>query len=163
MPRRSKKIDNGKQLSLFEALTLAQNTASAEHPEEGEANIREPLRRAVVAAIKQCSLSRWEIAGKMSHLLGVEVTKFQLDAWTAESKEMHRVPAEYLPAFCMVTRDHGPLRLMAEAAGLFALPGPDALRAEIQRLDEQERKIKAEKRKRSLFLNELEGKNGNKL
>ena len=161
MPRARQKIDNGKQLSLLEALTLAQRDTRGEQPEEGEANIREPLRRAVVAAIKRCPLSRWEIAGKMSHLLGTEITKFQIDAWTAESKEMHRVPAEYLPAFCMVTGDHGPLQLMAETAGLFAIPGPDALRVEIQRLDEQERKIKDEKRKRSMFLKEIEGKHGN--
>ncbi len=55
------------------------------------------------------------------------------------------------------------MQVLNEIAGLFALPGADALRAEIQRLDEEERRIKAEKRKRSLFLNEIEGKNGEKL
>lgn len=151
------------QMSLLDILALAQDDPGREQAEEGAANIRERLLRAVTGAIKQCPLSRWEIAGKMSHLLGVEISKFQIDSWTAESKEGHRLPAEYLPAFCLVTGDHGPLRIMAETAGLFALPGPDALRAEIQRLDEQERQIKAEKRKRSLFLHEIEGKHGNKL
>jgi len=150
-------------MSLLDVLKSAVNAPETEMAAEGVANIRERLRVSVSEAIKQCPFSRWEISGKMSHLLGVEVSKFQLDSWTAESKEGHRIPAEYLPAFCIVTGDHGPLRMMAETAGLFALPGPDALRAEIQRLDEQERKIKEEKRKRRLFLQEIEGKDGNKL
>ena len=107
-------------------------------------------------AIKGCSLSRWEIAGKMSHLLGAEVSKFSLDAWTAESKEGHRMPAEYLPAFCQVTGDQGPLRILAEVAGLYALPGPDALRSEIRKLEEDSKRINQERRKRELFLKEME-------
>jgi len=143
-------------MSLLDVLACAQNAPDPEHVTEGAANIRERLRLAIAKAIKQCSLSRWEIAGKMSHMLGIEVSKFQIDSWTAESKEGHRVPAEYLPAFCMVTGDHGPLRMMAETAGLFALPGPDALRAEIQKLDEESKRIGREKRKRELFLKEMQ-------
>ena len=143
-------------MSLLDVLACAQNAPDPEHVTEGAANIRERLRLAIAKAIKQCSLSRWEIAGKMSHMLGIEVSKFQIDSWTAESKEGHRVPAEYLPAFCMVTGDHGPLRMMAETAGLFALPGPDALRAEIQKLDEESKRIGREKRKRELFLKETQ-------
>ncbi len=123
---------------------------------EGAGNVRERLRLALSAAIKQCSLSRWEIAGKMSHLLGHEISKYSLDAWTAESKEGHRLPAEYLPAFCSVTGDNGPLQLLAETAGLFALPGPDALRSEIRKLEEDSRRINQERRKRELFLKEME-------
>ena len=157
MTRRSKKIDNadGRQMSLLEMLTCAKEALSSEDATEGTANIRERLRVAIADSIKRCALSRWEIAGKMSHLLGVEVAKFQIDAWTAESKEGHRVPAEYLPAFCLVTGDHRPLRMMAETAGLFALPGPDALRAEIQKLDEETKRLQREKRKRELFLKEM--------
>ncbi|WP_051554448.1 hypothetical protein [Desulfobulbus elongatus] len=142
-------------MSLLDVLTHAQNELDEENGTEGSANIRERLRIAMTDSIKRCSFSRWEIAGKMSHLLGVEVSKYQIDAWTAESKEGHRVPAEYLPAFCIVTGDHGPLRMMAETAGLFALPGPDALRAEIQKLDEETKRLQREKRKRERFLKEM--------
>lgn len=93
----------------------------------------------------------------MSHLLGCEITKFMLDAWTAESKDGHRFPAEYLPAFCQVTGDREALTALAEAAGLFAMPGPDALRSEIQKLDEEAKRINSEKRKRLQFLKEMEG------
>lgn len=92
----------------------------------------------------------------MSHLVGQEISKYMLDAWTAESKDGHRMPAEFLPAFCLVTEDRRPLGLLAENAGLFALPGPDALRSEIRKLEEEERRIKQERRKREMFLKEME-------
>lgn len=123
---------------------------------EGSLNVREQLRVAINEALKGCPLSRWEVAGSMSHLLGVEISKYMIDAWTAESKDGHRFPAEYLPAFCEVTGDRRPLSILATAAGLFALPGPDALRSEIQRLDEEAKRISREKRKRLQFLQEME-------
>lgn len=143
-----------KQLSLFDLLAGIQR--QPEPATEGTANMREALRKALNAAISASPLSRHQIAGQMSHLLGCDITKTMLDAWTAESKEGHRFPAEYLPAFCRATGSQRPLELLAEAAGMFALPGPDALRAEIQRLAEDERKARAEKRKRELFLAEME-------
>lgn len=158
MAKRSKKVDVAPgQMSLLDLLTQVQNAARLETTgEEGTANVRERLRLALCTAIKQCPLSRWEIAGRMSHLLGCEISKYQIDAWTAESKDGHRLPGEYLPAFCLVTADHGPLRVLAETAGLFALPGPDALRSEIRRLEEESRRINQERRKRELFLREME-------
>lgn len=157
MTKKSKKIDVAPgQMSLLDLLTQAQAAIRTEPSGEGAANVRERLRLSLCAAIKSCPLSRWEIAGRMSHLLGCEISKFQIDAWTAESKDGHRLPGEYLPAFCLVTADHGPLRVLAETAGLFALPGPDALRSEIRRLEEESRRINQERRKRELFLKEME-------
>lgn len=158
MAKKSKRIDAPPgQMSLLDLLTQAQEaTRTKTTGEEGAANVRERLRLALCVAIKLCPLSRWEIAGKMSHLLGCEISKFQIDTWTAESKDGHRLPSEYLPAFCLVTADHAPLRILAETAGLFALPGPDALRSEIRRLEEESRRINQERRKRELFLKEME-------
>ncbi|MHB1183360.1 MAG: hypothetical protein ACYC4A_01490 [Desulfobulbia bacterium] len=157
MAKKSKKIDVAPgQMSLLDLLTQVQEATRREPSGEGAANVRERLRLAMCAAIKSCPLSRWEIAGRMSHLLGQEISKYQIDAWTAESKDGHRMPAEHLPAFCLVTADHGPLRILAETAGLFALPGPDALRSEIRRLQEEAKKINQERRKRELFLKEME-------
>jgi hypothetical protein len=50
------------------------------------------------------------------------------------------------------------MRIIAEAAGAFAMPGPDAIRSEIQKLREQSRKINAELRKRELFVSQMEAK-----
>ncbi len=158
MAKDRKKTDkDGRQMSLLDLLVQAQDHINDE-VFEGSHNVQARLRVAICRAIKQCNLSRWEISGKMSHLLGHEVSRYMIDAWTAESKDGHRMPAEYLPAFCTVTGDHRPLSILAESAGLFALPGPDALRSEIRRLEEEAKRINGERRKREMFLKEMESK-----
>ena len=157
MSKRKERID-GRQKSLFDILQCIQDDHVEELPREGELNIAEDIRLALVNAIRHCRLSRHQIAGEMSHLLGCEVSKTTIDTWTAESKEHHRIPAEYLPAFCKATGDLEPIRLLAECGGMFAMPGREALRAEIQKYDEQERKARAEKRKRLRYLEEMEMK-----
>ena len=161
MPRTRKRSDNRntRQVSLFDLIRQAQE-ATARPTDEGRLDVGERLRAALREALRRCPLSRWEVAGRMSLLVGREVSKHMLDAYTAETKEAHRFPAEWLPAFCEVTGSTEPLRLLAEAAGMFALPGPEALRAEVQRLREQEARIRAERRKREAFLREMEGAGG---
>ncbi len=154
MPKRKTKIDT-RQMSLFDVLKQVAESQPTQ-TREGEMDIANSLRVALIEAIKTCPLSRHQIAGEMSHLLGVEVTKTTIDAWTAESKDRHRVPAEYLPAFCRATGSSEPIRLLVERGGMFAMPGPEALRAEIQKYDEQERKARAEKRKRLKYLEDME-------
>jgi len=144
------------QPSLFDLLAKELDPKPAA-PAEGSANIQERLRLAAAKALKHPTKSRWQIAGEMSHLLGAEISKYQLDGWVAESKE-HRLPCEYLPALCIVTGCYDPLRIMAEAAGMYMVPGSEALRVEIQKLDEQARKAQAEKRRRLMLLQELEGR-----
>lgn len=151
MAKKRKKIDT-RQLNLFEYI----GRLRASDDGEGALNVRDPLRRALNRAIKEFGGSRFEIAGAMSHLLGVEITKAMIDSWTAESKFGNRIAAEYLPAFCEATKNLLPLTIINEAAGNIALPGPDAIRSEIQRWTEQEKKARAEKRKRQIILKELE-------
>ena len=97
-------------------------------------------------AIKQSSLSRWEIAGAMSAFVGVEITKFMLDSWTAESKDGHRFPAIYVPAFCRAAEDTASVRMLAEKSGICAVPGREVILAEVakrmQRRDNETREIK---------------------
>ncbi len=142
------------QMSLFDLLTQErqQRVANA----TGRLNVSAALHAAIRDATKQAPKSRETIAEEMSALSGLQVTVHQVNNWTAESHP-HRIPAELLPAFCQATGSIEPLRLLAEMAGVFTLPGPDALRAEIQKLDEEARQIGREKRKRELFLKEMEG------
>lgn len=153
MPKARTRIDKAdpRQLSLFDLLQAAQELRPQESS-EGSLNVQTRLCHALTNAVKTSGLSRWEIAGRMSHLLGTEITKFQLDAWTAESKEGHRFPAEYLPAFCVATSCREPLQILTDGAGLFCLPGPDALRAEIQRYAEAEATARGEKLRRKTLL-----------
>lgn len=156
MAKKPHHVDS-RQLSLLDLIQQADELRS-DPSSEGSLNIQSKLCHSLTNAIKASGLSRYELAGKLSHLLGIEITKFQIDSWTSQGKEGHRFPAEYLPAFCKATGCREPLQIVSEVGGMFCLPGPEALRAEIQRFAEDERKARAEKRKREAFLTEMEGR-----
>ena len=156
MSNQSKKVDMNQE-SLLDLITRAQTDSQSSGMAEGSLNVQHRLVGAITQAIKESPLSRWEIAGKMSELLGLEISKHMLDAWTSEAKEYHRFPAEYLPAFCKATGSVTPLRVLSEAAGVFVLESPDALRSRIQFLDEQQKEISSEKRELQSVLRALEG------
>jgi len=158
MSNTRRRIDD-KQLSIF---NLLQDLSKTDEPTDGQFKIIDQLKGALREAIKECPLSRYQISGEMSTLLDHTVTKEMLDSWTRESDEINgrpgrHIPAEYLPAFCQVTKNNEALIVMGRKVGLFVLPGPEALRAEIQKLDEQLLKMKNRKRKRLMFLKEMEG------
>jgi hypothetical protein len=171
MSKSQRRIDS-KQFTIFDLVKEYSSTSSSAN---GQFKIIENLRDALRAAIKACPLSRHQIAGEMSHLLNETVTKEQIDSWTREDQRMdspvkpgndggqeedrwirRHIPAEYLPAFCQVTRNTGPLKVLGGPCGIFIMPGPEALRAEIQKLDEQIREAQANKRTRMMFLKEME-------
>ncbi|MBW2623167.1 MAG: hypothetical protein JRD68_09700 [Deltaproteobacteria bacterium] len=159
MSKSRKKIDKN-QLTIFELLQEL-SESQADPTCEGKFRIIDELKGSLRSGIKACPLSRHQVAGEMSHLLGQTVTKEVLDSWTRESDEMNgrpgrHIPAEYLPAFCKVTGSNESLIIMGRLAGLFVLPGPAALRAEIQKLDEEIKGTQARKRKRLMFLREME-------
>lgn len=155
MAKKQSKVDSA-QLSLLDLIQRAEEMLE-EPPSQGSLCIEARLRHALSDAIKACRLSIHQVAGEMSHLLGETITAEMIYSWTAESKTRHQVWASRLPAFCRVTGSRKPMEIMAEAAGLFTLPGPEALRAEIQRLREEEQKAARERKKRELFLREMEG------
>lgn len=181
MSKSRQRFDN--QLSILDLLR-GLSEQSEKPATEGQFRCVDRMRAAMRSAIRNSPLSRHQIAGEMSHLLGQTITKEQVDSWTREDREIppdpplqkggdrgalqkgeyngearrirRHIPAEYLPAFCEVTHCHEPLRLLGELVGLFVLPGPEALRAEIQRLDEQAKELQARKKKRVIFLREME-------
>lgn len=145
-------------MSIFDHLREAQRTSSHS---EGRLNIKDRLRSLMRLAIKQSDFSIHQIAGEMSHLVGETITPDVIYSWTRETDSNNgpnrrHIPAELLPAFCEAAGSADPIELLGQAVGLFVLPGEEALRAEIQKLDEEERKIKARKRKRSALLKELQ-------
>ena len=154
MEKSKKGLDN--QLSLFDIIKNCQEQQNIKK-HAGSFNIDTTFREVISEALKRCPRSRWEVAGRMSELTGQEITKSMLDSWTAESKEGHRFPAIFLPAFCEATGCSEPLKLLGKLVGVFVMPGPEALRAEIQRIEEEINKKQNEKRKRLIFLKEMEG------
>ncbi|MBN1495908.1 MAG: hypothetical protein JXA07_04010 [Spirochaetes bacterium] len=147
-----RKPDPG-QLSIFDVI---RKINSHDKP-SGSFDIDRELREAISASLKQCSLSRYQVVARMSELIGTDITKTMLDSWTAESKELHRFPAIFLPAFCEATGSTEPLKVLARTAGVFILPGSEALRSEIQHLEEEISRKRKEKQRRQAFLSEIEG------
>lgn len=145
------------QASLFEYLQNLQE----EHQKptiEGSMDIDRRFRESINEGIKRSNLSRWQIVSRMLELTGTDITKTMLDSYTAESKEGHRFPAVFLPAFCEAVNYTEPLKILGMPVGVFVLPGPEALRAEIQKFEEAIKKNTAEKKKRLMFLREMEAK-----
>ena len=155
MAKSKKGLDN--QISIFEFLENAQNGARRAAQTPGSLDIDRIFRETISEELRGCPLSRYQVAARMSELLGQDITKTMLDSWTAESKEQHRFPAVFLPAFCEAVGSTEPLRILGQLIGAFVLPGPEALRSEIQRIDEEITRKQAEKRRRLTFLKEMEG------
>lgn len=98
------------------------------------------LKRALNQALKSSTHSREAVAALMSDLLGMHITKAQLDAWTSESKTGHRFPFEYAAAFeaacggsCTDLQE-----LFCSLRGSRVLVGREALYAELGRIAELE-------------------------
>lgn len=160
MSKSKRKIDT-KQMSILDFLQGISTEPASPHATKGQFAVADCLRQSVRAAIKASPLSRHQIAGEMSHLCDETITKEMVDSWTRESDEINGrprryIPSEYLPAFCQVTGCTEPLAIMGKLVGLFVLPGPEALRAEICKLDEEISVKKSQKRKRQMFLKEME-------
>ena len=106
-------------------------------PMPGALNIDRQLRALLSRILKECPLNRYDVEARMSELTGDEVTKYQLDAWTAESREQWRFPLEYLPAFEVATDTHEITAWIACLRGGQLHIGRDVLHAELGRLERQ--------------------------
>ena len=119
-------------------------------PAEGALNFAVELRALLSVVLKSSPRSRYEIAARMGELLGAEVSKFQLDAWTAESREPWRFPFEYLVSFEEACQSHLLTEWLVQKRGGLVLWGKEALDAQLGQLertrDEATRQIKAVKR-----------------
>lgn len=160
MAKSKKRIDNPNQLSIFDYINEQKTKQASEKPRGGSLNIDIEERHLISDILKRSRWSRYEIAARMSEYTGEEITKSQLDSWTAESKQQWRFPSRYLPAFRHATDNTELIEFHCKKAGLFVVPDTDALRAEIKHLEEDIEKKKQEKKKRIVLLQEVEGRNG---
>lgn len=151
---RQRIVTDGRQMSLLDLLIEERQERAEKAP--GRLCCSAKLMMAVKRAIETSGKSRATLADEMTELSGQIVTVAMINNWTAESHP-HRMPGELLPALCIATGCDEPLRVLAETAGLFTLPGKDALRAEVQKLREEENKIASQRKRREVFLKEMEG------
>lgn len=107
----------------------------ARNPLPGALDVGLQLRHLISDLLKASPATRAEVAARMSDLLGHEVSKHQLDAWTAESREGWRFPLEYLPAFEVAVETHQVTTWLADLRGCKVLVGKEALDAEIGKLE----------------------------
>jgi hypothetical protein len=152
------------EMPLFEWLQKAKELAcQTSFQPKGSLNIDNELKAAISEDLRHAEddsgreISRYQVAARMSDFLGQEVTVSMLNNWTAESHENHRFPAAWLPAFVHGTGgQRRTIETLSRHCGLFALPGPEALRAEIQKIEEEIKAKSKEKSKRMLLLKEID-------
>lgn len=94
------------------------------------------LRNLLSDLLKSSPVSRHQVAARMAELTGHDISKHQLDSWTAESREGWRFPLEYLPALETALETHAITAWMAELRGCRVMVGKDALLAELGRIDQ---------------------------
>lgn len=154
MPKLARNISTD-QLNIFDLIkeVSRKQAEAAAHPQTaGKASIDAAIRHIVSAALKRCPLSRYEVAARMSEILGVEITKAQLDSWSAESKEQHRFPLVYAGAFCHAAGDKALVRYVAELCGGYYIEGEDAIRLELGKIEEEKERLAARERAIREFL-----------
>lgn len=122
---------------------------------EGSLNYAIELRHVLSAALKRCPQSRYVVAARMSELTGDEVTKAQLDAWTAESKTPWRFPFEYAAAFEVAAENTNDLQeLLGRKRGTRILVGEEALFAELGRIQQQRTELDEQAKRIKRYLGE---------
>ena len=143
------------QLSLFDVLGEIAAGSEPTDPTPGSFDMSSAVRQGISEAIRRSGMKRWEIAGRMSELAGAEITESMLNAWSAESREDRRFPAEYLAVFCYVTGDRELLRQMAQRIHCWLLESEEAVMAELGRINWQRQQLSARERQVKQYLAEM--------
>ena len=101
----------------------------------GSLDIDSEFRHLLSDSIKDSALSRHQLAARMSELVGHEITKHQLDSWTAESREGWRFPVCYLPALETALVTHELTAYIATIRGAKLYIGKEALMAQLGKVE----------------------------
>ncbi len=100
-----------------------------------------PLITAMVGqmldAAARLGKDRFQVAAEVSRLVGREVSKYMLDAYTAPSREDYNAPAWLIAPLEVVSETWIYSRWLAEVRGGRLLIGRDALAAELGRIERQ--------------------------
>jgi len=102
---------------------------------EGSLECRKTIAGIMSESLKGHSLDRFQIAAEMSRLLGREISKHMLDAYTAESRTEHIPPLDTAMAFDIATGNFSLINFYASKLGARVSIGRDALHAELGKLE----------------------------
>ncbi len=121
-------------LDLFQDIAekLSLNGGSQEHLSDFEFRFRQALKSTLETAAKRDvrPMDRIEVAAQMSRALGREITKTNIDNWTAMSTLQRRIHVDAMKALCEVTGDWTALKLLVESCGFRLLTPDEAVCAE---------------------------------
>jgi len=119
-PAKSKRIFSSNQADLFPGLD---EPPVVLRPNAPDLTIAAEFIGAVDAAMRRAKgrqITRARIADRMNLALsGIKkpITERMVNSWMADSKEFHRMPAEYLPAFCWAVEDDSPVEVIVRSLG----------------------------------------------
>ena len=155
------------QPTLFDHIKEASRLQTGTIP-RGRLDITSEFKEALADDLRHAcdehgkELSRAQVAARMTDYLGEEkeVTLSTLNNWTAPSHP-HSIPADHMPAWIYATNGRRAAETISRHSGLFLLPGPEAIRAEMSKRDEIIDQARAEKREFKTLLRELERRRDN--
>jgi hypothetical protein len=130
----------GKQMSLPWS-----NLPSFDEP-AGKYRRKEAVQEALKRTLRNCVLSREEIAEEMTRLTSERITVSHISNWTAESKNGWRMPLEYAAAFFAITRDPGVIKAALSGSGIGVLDDKDYALFELGKIIAEERSRSKKKR-----------------
>lgn len=125
--------------------------ASSAH---GGLDVGVQLRHLLSDLLKASPSSRYQVAARMAELTGHEISKHQLDSWSAESREGWRFPLEYLPALETALETHAITAWLADLRGCKVLVGKDALLAELGKIERMKQELANKERALKRILGE---------
>ena len=109
-------------LDLFRDFAPKPVVARFEEGDVRAATLSARMSRAVARALKECSLSRAQVAERMSQHLGEAVPVSMIEAYASQGKESHKISAVRLVALAVVTGDHRLLNALLADTGAIAVP-----------------------------------------
>lgn len=106
-------------------------------PVPASMDYRATLAHLIADMLRESGHDRYALAAMTSRLVGKEVSKYMLDAYTAESREEFNLPAYLIPALETACESHAISNWLAGVRGARLMVGRDAVTAEIGRIERQ--------------------------
>lgn len=122
----------------------------APSPAQGEAalaGIEQRVCRTVGSVLASDGRAREVIAAQMSVLLGEDVSRAMLDAYSSPARTEHKVPFSRLMALIAVTGRHDLLDPLMREIGAALLVGEEVHTARLGHIDRQIAQLQAEKKR----------------
>ncbi|MBI3584238.1 MAG: hypothetical protein HY096_09875 [Nitrospinae bacterium] len=110
---------------------------------EGSLDVDRRLRECLSDAMRSCKMSRYQIAARVSELLGRTVSKEMLDQYTSTKAE-YRIPAVVLHALCFVLGIVEPFRILLNSIGCDVATSEESKYMKIAKLEAQKAEIDKE-------------------